>query len=146
MKKTITITKKVNVPLSIAYKVVAEVEHYPEFVPNVRAVEVLAQNDDRMIAEMSFNSNLLNVRIQSLVTFHKNQSIIIEQLNGHFKSFQQNWRFEKVETGTLISVSYELEFNNLISGMLALKKLKKSTPEILNAFIIRAEQKMNASK
>lgn len=141
MKKTIKLTKKVNVPLSIAYQVVAKVEHYPEFVPNVRAVKILAQNDDRMIAQMSFNSNLLSVRIQSLATFHKNQSIIIEQLNGHFKSFQQNWRFEKVETGTLITVIYELEFNNPISGMLALKKLKKSTPEILNAFIKRAEQK-----
>lgn len=146
MKKTIKLTKKVDVQLDIAYQVVAEVEHYPEFVPNVRAVKILAQNDDRMIAEMSFDSNLLNVRIQSLVTFHKNQSIIIEQLNGHFKSFQQDWRFEKVETGTLISVIYELEFNNLLSGMLALKELKKTTPEILNAFIIRAKQKMKSIK
>ena len=146
MKKTIKLTKKVDVQLDIAYQVVAEVEHYPEFVPNVRAVKILAQNDNRMIAEMSFDSNLLNVRIQSLVTFHKNQSIIIEQLNGHFKSFQQDWRFEKVETGTLISVIYELEFNNLLSGMLALKELKKTTPEILNAFIIRAKQKMKSIK
>ena len=146
MKKTIKLTKKVNVPLSIAYQVVAEVEHYPEFVPNVKAVEILAQNDDRMVAEMSFNSKLHNVRIPSLVTFHKNQSIIIKQINGLFKCFQQNWRFEKVETGTLITISYELEFNNLLSGMLALKELKKSTPEILNAFIIRAEQQIKNIK
>ncbi len=84
MKKTITLTKKIDVPLSIAYQIVAEVEHYPEFVPNVKSVEILAKNDDRMVAEMSFNSKLHNVQIQTLVTFHENQSIIIKQIYGLF--------------------------------------------------------------
>lgn len=142
MKRNIKLTKKVDVPLSIAYQVIAEAEHYPEFIPGVEEIKTISLNDNGITAEMTFKHNFLVVRLQSLAILNKNQSILIKQLKGPFKKFQQNWYFEQVEGGTLITVTNELEFNTYLFGMLALKVLKKVMPEVLNAFIKRAEQKL----
>ena len=56
-------------PLDIAYQVVAEVEHYPEFVPRVKAVKILSRNDDSIVADMKFSHKLLIVQLQSLAIF-----------------------------------------------------------------------------
>jgi len=141
MKKTVKLTKEIKVPVDVAFRVVKEVEHYPEFLPHVAAVQIISKDSNRIVADMELGYKPLTFHLMAEAILNPTQSILIKQIKGPLKSYEQLWRFEVASENTRVTVTNTIEFSGLISGLVILREIKKAIPEILEAFIKRAEQK-----
>ncbi len=102
------------------FDLVADVEHYPEFVPLCRAMRVLrrTQYDDReiIVAEMTVAYKLIRESFTSRVTLdRKTRTILVEYLNGPFSRMENRWAFRPIDNpaggeGGAAQATCEVEF------------------------------------
>ena len=105
------------------FDLVADVEHYPEFVPLCQAMRVIrrTKNGDRdvVLAQMTIAYKLIRESFTSRVTLDREKlQIFVEYLDGPFSRMENQWRFHPVsETGCDVEFFISYEFK---SRMLAL--------------------------
>jgi coenzyme Q-binding protein COQ10 len=84
------------------FDLVADVEHYPEFVPLCRAMRVLrrTQYGDRevIVAKMTVAYKLIRESFTSRVTLDRGSwTILVEYLDGPFSRMENRWTFRPVD-------------------------------------------------
>jgi len=158
MTEQFTFSKTIDVPLEIAYRIVAEVEKYPEFLPHI--IETRIANRKGNIEEVIITARigLFHESSRSLAHFEKNRSIHIQQIQGPFKSMELRWNFEQTDGGTQVTLNGSAEWNfeqtdggtqvtlngsAEMNGFWSAKFLfglfRKETRHIMRAFVRRAE-------
>ena len=81
------------------FDLVADVEHYPEFVPLCRALEVRKripepEGVDILIADMTVAYKFVRETFSSRVTLDRaNLQILVEYLDGPFSKLENRWLF-----------------------------------------------------
>ena len=83
-------TKRVNHPARDMFDLVADVEHYPEFVPLCRSLRVRRRikdgDKDVIVADMTVAYKLIRETFTSRVTLDRaKQEILVEYLEGPFR-------------------------------------------------------------
>ncbi|MGB7256193.1 MAG: type II toxin-antitoxin system RatA family toxin [Xanthobacteraceae bacterium] len=82
------------------FDLVADVEHYPEFVPLCRSLHVRQRNADGegrevIVADMTVAYKLIHETFTSRVTLdRKKLEILVEYLEGPFRKMNNRWRFQ----------------------------------------------------
>jgi ribosome-associated toxin RatA of RatAB toxin-antitoxin module len=103
----------VAAPVELVYHVVADVERYPDFLPDVARVEREAD-----VVAMTVKLGVLPVRLVSRARFDPPRSIDLEQLQGPFRRFHAMWTFEA--SGGATSIGYRADYAlPLLGGALA---------------------------
>jgi coenzyme Q-binding protein COQ10 len=101
------------------FDLVADIEHYPEFVPLCRAMRVLrrTQYGDRevVVAEMTVAYKLIRESFTSRVTLDRRSStILVEYLDGPFSRMENRWTFRPLngagKADDAASAACEVEF------------------------------------
>jgi coenzyme Q-binding protein COQ10 len=81
------------------FDLVADVEHYPEFVPLCRSLQVRQRSTDGegrdvIIADMTIAYKLIHETFTSRVTLdRKKLEILVEYLEGPFRKMNNRWSF-----------------------------------------------------
>jgi len=83
------------------FDLVADVEHYPEFVPLCRTLTVRKRTEhdgkDVIIADMTVAYKFVRETFTSRVTLDRpNLEILVEYLEGPFRSLNNRWSFRPV--------------------------------------------------
>src|SRR5580704_3475948 len=83
------------------FDLVADVEHYPEFVPLCRALRVRKRVKDGakdvIVADMTVAYKLVRETFTSRVTLDRsNLEILVEYLEGPFRRLNNRWNFRAV--------------------------------------------------
>jgi coenzyme Q-binding protein COQ10 len=126
------------------FALVADVEHYPQFLPWCRAVRVLERKLDHFIAEMIITFSHITERYASKVTpvapTAKNPGRIdVALVSGPFNYLINHWEFHPHPQGTELQFAVDFEFkskllNTLIGGMFT-----RASEKMVAAFTKRAE-------
>jgi coenzyme Q-binding protein COQ10 len=119
---TLDLRARVAAPVDCVYEVVADVERYPEFLPDVAAVE---RRDD--VVAMTLRLGLLSARLVTRAAFTPNQAIDLELVEGPFRRFSARWSFTPAADGT--EVGYRADYELPLLGSL----LGGSTRPLLEA-------------
>ncbi len=87
------------------FDLVADVEHYPEFVPLCRSMRVLRRTNlggrEIIIAEMKVAYKLLRESFTSRVALDREKrEITVEYLDGPFSRMENRWEFHPVSEAT----------------------------------------------
>ena len=96
------------------FKIVLDIEKYPEFIPWCKNVKIKSKSKDRILADMivSFN-HFLTKTFTSHVFYNFNQlSINTEYIEGPLKDLKTEWIFESLEekkTKVLFNVKFEFQ-------------------------------------
>ena len=104
-------TRRVRHSATDMFDLVADVEHYPEFVPLCRSLTVRKRTSDSegrevIVADMSIAYKLVRETFTSRVTLdRKNRQILVEYLEGPFARMNNRWSFRPVD-----EKSCEVEF------------------------------------
>ena len=138
MKTDYTFTQVVNIPVEKAYKLAAEVEKYPQFISNVKSVQVLSEDDHSKTVEIIFHHPLLSVRHVGYATFEPNRRIEIQQIEGLVKNMSIIWEFKPLNSKTRVTLRMFFETNSRFFGILTKRGVEKITKEILQDFIREA--------
>ena len=128
------------------FDLVADVEHYPEFVPLCRAMRVIrrTKNGDRdvVVAQMTIAYKLIRESFTSRVTLDREKlQIFVEYLDGPFSRMENQWRFHPVsETACEVEFFISYEFKSRTLALLMGSMFDVAFRRFSTAFERRADQ------
>ena len=119
------------------YAVVADVEHYPDFLPWCTALRVKSrtQEGDKevVLAEMVVGFKAFRVELDPTA-----RTISVAQTQGVFKYLKNDWRFTPEGNHCRIDFSIEFEFKNRMLGAVAGQAFAHVMTRMSDAFETRA--------
>jgi coenzyme Q-binding protein COQ10 len=125
------------------YAVVADVEHYPEFLPWCVALHVRERaregKVDVLIAEMTVSYHGVREHYVSRVRLDAGaRSIEAVHIEGPFERLINRWRFEPLQKGCRIRFSIDFAFRNWFLSALAGVAFERTVMRMADAFVERA--------
>lgn len=129
------------------FDLVADVEHYPEFVPLCRSLAVRKRTDDSegrqvIVADMTVAYKLVRETFTSRVTLDRERfEILVEYLEGPFQNMNNRWSFHGTG-GDACEIEFFIayEFRNRMLGMLMGAMFETAFRRFAAAFERRADQ------
>ncbi len=126
------------------YKVISDLERYPEFLP-VDSVSITPLEDGTERIEMIGRLGIFSGKVVSRATYNPPHSIHVEKEEAPLDHFTIDWNLQKVEGGVKIrfSLSYTL------TGPFAILKelsLRASSHMIFRAFLKRIREELTPSR
>ena len=128
----------------LMYRVVADVEHYPEFLPWCTALRVLSREKqgprEIVLAELVVGYKSLRERYTSRVELDPGaRRIDVKQTEGVFRALENHWRFAPEGRGCRVDFSISFEFKNRLLGVVADAVLAPVILKMSHAFEARAK-------
>ena len=142
----ISTTKRVRHAASEMFDLVADVEHYPEFVPLCESLAVrrrtTANGKEIVVADMTVAYKLIRETFTSRVTLDRpNLEILVEYIEGPFRRMNNRWKFRAVQDGVCdVEFFIIYEFRSRTLGMLMGTIFDAAFRRFAAAFERRADQ------
>jgi coenzyme Q-binding protein COQ10 len=139
-------TKRVHHGASEMFDLVADVEHYPEFVPLCRSLTVRRRikegAKDVIVADMTVAYKLIRETFTSRVTLDRpNLEILVEYLEGPFRRLNNTWKFRALEARVCeVEFFIAYEFRSRALGLLMGAIFEAAFRRFAEAFERRADQ------
>jgi ribosome-associated toxin RatA of RatAB toxin-antitoxin module len=128
-------------PPALLYRLVAEVEHYPEFVPGCTAAQVLERGDNQMIARLAVRRGLLRTEFTTRNVLDPGHSVHMHLVDGPFRVLEGHWSFTPVASnGCRIEFALRFEFANALKSALFDPLFEQTAGSLVRAFAVRAQQ------
>jgi len=102
--------------LEDVYALAGDVERYPEFIKGYEGSKVLSREGNKATIERVVEIMGRQITWKSVATFHKNEWIEFEQIEGPLKGMIAKWLFERVPEGTKIIITHDFELKAPIPG------------------------------
>jgi coenzyme Q-binding protein COQ10 len=133
------------------FDLVADVEHYPEFVPLCRSLRVRrrtqdAEGRDVIVADMTVAYKLIHETFTSRVTLDRPRlEILVEYLEGPFQRMNNRWSFHPAgEDACEVEFFISYEFRSRTLGVLMGAMFEAAFRRFSAAFERRADQVYSA--
>ncbi len=141
-------TRRVRHSADHMFDLVADVERYPEFLPlcqslAVRRRRLLGEGQELVVADMRVGYKAIRETFTSQITLDRPaRKILVEYLEGPFRSLENKWTFEPDPQGSGCVVEFyiEYEFKNRILGALMGSMFDTAFRRFAEAFEIRADR------
>ena len=128
------------------FKLVADVEAYPEFVPlcqslHVRGKSPLTGGKSVVVADMTVAYKLFKETFTSRVELDpQSRQIMVTYLDGPFKKMENRWHFEDIAPGrSTVEFSIDYEFRSRALATLMGAMFDKAFRKFSTAFEARAD-------
>ena len=123
------------------YKLVDDIEAYPEFLPWCKSTTVLSRTKDEVRASIQIAHSGLNRSFTTCNRNQKNKIIEMRLLEGPFKHLEGFWRFDDIESeGCKVSLDLNFEFSNKLIGLAFGPVFNQIANNLVDAFCNRAKQ------
>jgi coenzyme Q-binding protein COQ10 len=129
------------------FDLVADVEHYPEFVPlchelKVRQRTPTGEGVETVVADMTVSFKLVRETFRSRVTLDKPKlQIVVEYLQGPFSHMQNRWDFKPAGDNTCdVEFFIDYEFKSRTLGLLMGSMFDMAFRRFSAAFEARADK------
>ena len=132
-------TIDVAVPIETLYRVIAEVEHYPAFVPQMEHVRVLRR--EAQVVDAEFTLHLITRLHYTLRLVGTPPSgLRWSLLSGDFRANAGSWTLSSLpDGGTRAQYRLHVEVGVFVPGAIVTRLVGRDLPETLRAFKARAE-------
>ena len=125
------------------YKIVLDIEKYPEFIPWCNKIIIISKSKNELLADMivSYKSFLPQI-FTSHVFFNSNKLLInTNYVKGPLKDLKTEWYFEKLEENkTKILFNIKFEFHKFLHQKLAEFFFDLIENQMVDSFKKRADE------
>lgn len=121
------------------FALVADVEHYPEFLPWCRAARVLERGEQYFVAELVICFKHICEQYTSRVELTPHQRIDVTMLKGPFHHLSNRWEFIAEDAGTRIEFFLDFAFKSKLLDRLIGGLFSRATEKMSEAFMTRAD-------
>ncbi len=91
------------------FALVADVEHYPEFLPWCVGARIRERKNNLIVADLLIGYRMVRERFTSRVTLDRPHRIDVSYSEGPFRHFDNHWIFEPQADGTCI-IDFSVDF------------------------------------
>jgi len=117
--KTLEASALLEVPVEIAYDVVADVGSYPDFVPGCDGVEILEQGAAGATVAVTVSGKGIRERFVTANTHLPNQSITVSLRQGPFEHLEGRWQFAALgEAGCKVTLVVTYQPKGMLAHIL----------------------------
>ena len=109
MQTTHSETRHVSHTPEDMFKLVADIENYPNFLPWCLDANITSRKEDIIIAEMVIGYKMFRERFTSKVTLTEPERIDVSYSDGPFKFLHNHWKFVREKDGSC-SVDFFVDF------------------------------------
>lgn len=134
------------------FKLVADVENYPQFVPMCESLVIRSTrtNDEkqRILADMCVAYKFIRESFTSQVTLDNNNlKVDVHYIDGPFRYLENNWRFTDIDDErSEIEFKIDYEFKSRALGLLMGSMFELVFSRFTSAFEKRADEIYGAGK
>ena len=123
------------------FDLVADVQHYAEFLPWVVAVRVRSSTETETVADLVVGFNAFKERFTSRVHKERPERICVDYVEGPLKYLHNEWRFERAaDGGTIVQFSVDFAFKSRLFESLAGAMFDRALRRMTGAFETRAAE------
>jgi len=124
------------------FELVADLESYPRFVPNLAAMRVTEDLTDGRLARMTLRFGPITDSYTSRVTLDPDRRFIdARAVDGPFRYLNSRWSFEPEGQGTCIRFEIDFKISNPLIAAVAEPAFAGKQGEIMDAFLGEAERR-----
>ena len=127
------------------FRLVGDVESYPDFVPWITSMRVWNRRDDGagvsgVDAEAAVGFSMLRERFSSRVRRDAGQRLItVSLISGPFKHLVNRWKFLDDPSGTKVDFDIDFEFKSKLLTMMLTNNFDHAVDRLLECFEDRAK-------
>jgi coenzyme Q-binding protein COQ10 len=139
-------TRRVRHSASDMFDLVADIEHYPEFVPLCRSIKVgqrvqKGEGVETLRSEMTVAYKMISETFVTRVTLDKPRlQIHVQYLEGPFRQLENRWSFRpRGENACEIEFFISYEFKSRMLGFLMGSMFETAFRKFADAFVRRAD-------
>jgi ribosome-associated toxin RatA of RatAB toxin-antitoxin module len=138
--KTIKRSALLMLPVEHLYRLVNDVESYPQFIDGCVGSEVFERTDTELKARLDLAKAGVKLSFTTHNTMQPNELIVLHLIDGPFKAFKGEWRFTRLQDNAC-KVEFELqfEFNNALLSAAVAKLLDSVSTNLVDALCQRAK-------
>ncbi|HBZ17355.1 type II toxin-antitoxin system RatA family toxin [Pantoea sp. NPDC088449] len=137
------ISRSALVPYSAAqmYRLVNDVDAYPQFLPGCTGSRVLDNNGDQMTAAVDVSKAGISKTFTTRNTLISNQSILMQLVDGPFRKLTGGWHFTSLgDDACKVELNLDFEFTNMLVEMAFGRIFKELANSMVQAFSQRAKE------
>lgn len=138
---TIHIERVLPYSATALFDLVADVKHYPEFVPWCEHIQIVSSTSDKIESLVTVGYKAIRTDFHCYIHLHPAKTEIrVEQIAGPFKHFTQCWKFIATNPNST-KVMFDIDFSLASLGLNTLAKVlcPKMSETFMEAFIKRAQ-------
>lgn len=120
------------------YRLVINIESYPDFVPGVMKTDILERKDSEMIADLHIGHRLLHTSYRSKVKFNPYEYIKAEGISGPFEYLYNSWFFQNVQNKSRIEFFVDFKSKGFVMGKIVDLVFEDLCKEMMVSFEKRA--------
>ena len=122
------------------YRLVAEIERYPEFLPWCLAVRIRKRSEAQVVADLVIGFKMIRERFTSQVSLDPEARLIhVKYIEGPLRYLNNHWRFEEHPEGCLIDFFVDFEFHSRLMRRLMEPLFNEAVRRMVAAFEARAK-------
>ncbi|WP_353860782.1 type II toxin-antitoxin system RatA family toxin [Azospirillum formosense] len=123
------------------YRLVADVEKYPEFLPWCLAARIRRREGDVMFADLVIGFKMVRERFTSRVELDEaNRRINVQYTEGPFQYLNNHWIFTPHEGGVCVDFYVDFEFRSKMLQKIMGVLFNEAVRRMVQAFETRAAQ------
>ena len=137
------ISRTALVPFSAEqmYKLVNDVQSYPQFLPGCVGSRVLQSSSAEMTAAVDVSKAGISKTFTTHNTLTSNQSILMQLVDGPFRSLVGGWKFTPLTSDACrIEFQLDFEFTNKLIELAFGRVYKELALNMVQAFTSRAKE------
>jgi ribosome-associated toxin RatA of RatAB toxin-antitoxin module len=124
----------------LVYRLVEDVERYPEFVPGCTDAKVLERSAHEMVARLAVRRGPLRTEFTTRNRLEPGRSMHMDLVDGPFKLLEGNWTFTPVASnGCRIDLALRFQFSNMLKSALFEPLFEETAASLMRAFVTRAQ-------
>ncbi len=122
------------------FDLVADIEHYPDFLPGWKSVSVKKSYQNRLYVEQEFGFPLFSFKGHSVAELDRPHHLLIVVEDGPFRHLEIDWYFHSISSSVVrVSLSMKTDANSGLQLSLLQQFLNYSTGSLLEYFERRAK-------
>lgn len=123
------------------YKLVADIESYPQFLPWCGSTQVLHRSDEQVEARIEIAYKGIHKSFTTRNILQPGKSMEMQLIDGPFKDLQGVWRFEALdETACKVLLDLEFQFSNKLVAMTMGRVFNEIAGSMVDSFCSRADK------
>jgi coenzyme Q-binding protein COQ10 len=122
------------------FDLVADVERYPEFLSEYRAVHIRSREGNTLQVDQLIGFALVELTLSAVARLQRPHSIVVSSEHALLGDLEIRWGFEPSGAGTQVDFRMALTPPTRFAAGLAEYLLTRSAPRTLQAFAERARQ------
>ena len=121
------------------YRLINDIERYPEFVPGIAGVRIESQQGNERVATLSIKRGPLRMDITTRNLLEPDRRILMQLVSGPFRVLEGLWTLTPLgELGCRVELEMRFEFANRVAGALFEPLFEGTAASLVDAFVKRA--------